>query len=282
MVKAPLIQIDDWTIWPLSDGYFDLDLDRFVGVNFSEVYQNFLKSGGICLDGYKVRIQVRGYLIDTKEHLILIDTGRGNKGAASAGFLEKSLLNTGHHPHQISHVLLTHFHPDHIGGLLNSTEKPAFPNATIFVSTVEASYWLDPGEEALSTALNQPRFAFAKFVLAPYLAQGKVRYFQSGEEILRGIIAVESFGHTPGHTAFLAKKQILFWGDIVHIAELQFTHLEWYVVDDINGAQAVLSRKRILSQVVDQNLIVAGAHLPHLGLGTVSRVGNVFSWNPIL
>ncbi|MGD0665402.1 MAG: MBL fold metallo-hydrolase [Rhabdochlamydiaceae bacterium] len=281
MTKTPSIQVDHWTIWPLSDGYLDLDLNFFVGVNPSDLCQQLLDQGVACIDGCKVRTQVQAYLIKTKEQLILIDTGRGSTGASTVGLLEKSLLKTGHHSDQVSHILLTHFHPDHIGGLLNSIGLPAFPNATIFVPAKEANYWLDPIEETLSTDENRPCFAFARTMLTPYSSQNKVRYIQSGEEVLPEIVAVEAFGHTPGHTAFLAKKQILFWGDIIHIAGLQFAHPDWYIVDDINGPQAAASRKRILSQVVDQNLIVAGAHLTHSGLGSVLRVGDAFSWNPI-
>jgi glyoxylase-like metal-dependent hydrolase (beta-lactamase superfamily II) len=280
MLNPSSIQVDHWIVWPLNDGYLDLDLNMFVGTTPADLCRTLLEMGTKCVDGHKVRTQVQAYLIDTKEQLILIDTGRGSKGVSTVGLLEKSLLNTGHHPHQISHVLLTHFHPDHIGGLLNSAGAPAFPNATISIPAIEANYWLDPIEETLSTAMNRPCFAFARSMLEPYLSIGKVRCIEPGEEILSGITAVEAFGHTPGHTAFLAKDKILFWGDIIHIAALQFAHPDWYIVDDINGSQAAITRKRILTQVVDQNLIVAGAHLTHSGLGSVSRKSDVFAWTP--
>ncbi len=276
-------QLGDWNVWTLNDGYLDLDQNIFVGIEPTEVRQQIIEAKVSCVNDLKVRTQVNAYLIDTKKHLILVDAGCGSYFGPTAGFLAKSLHESGHDFNQISHVLITHLHPDHMCGLLTSDGAPAFPEATICVSTIEADYWRDPEQEAIANNISRPCFALAQKILAPYYLRGRLRLIESGEDIVPGITAIEAFGHTPGHIAFLISsrnEQLLLWGDLVHSPGIQFAKPEWYVAFDTDGVQAVLSRKRLFAKAADQQLLVGG-HFPNSGLAHVSRNGDVFSWKSL-
>ena len=237
-----------------------------------------------CVSDLVVRMQVTGFLVKTDDQLILIDTGSGAECGDTTGLLIDSLNQLGFLPEQISLVLITHLHPDHIGRLLTSEGGLTFPNATVCVSARDAHYWTDLTKEACANEHNRPYFALARKMLAPYEFSGKLRLIHAGDGIASGVTAVEAYGHTPGHMAFLfysKNKELILWGDIVHTAGVQFAKPEWYLIVDIHGIQGVESRKRLFAKAADGHVLVGGAHLPGSGLGYVSRKGDAFVWEPL-
>ena len=278
-----MIEVGDYTIWPLNDGYLDID-QREVFVKEDPAALRQQLTGTKCVGDLIVRMQVHGYLVDTGEDLILIDTGSGDCGGATVGFLVDKLHSTGHDPSQVSLVLLTHLHWDHIGGLLAADGTPAFPNATICVPAIGAAYWRDPAQEALATDIIRPYFAIARKMLAPYESKGKLRLIQPGEIIVPGVTAIDASGHSPDHTAFLFTsdhKQVLFWGDIVHTAGIQFAKPEWFFAPDMDIQEAIMRKKSFFAKAADEFILIGGAHLPLSGLGYVSRTGDAFAWEPL-
>ncbi len=278
------VSLGDWTIWSLSDGYLDLDQRMFVGLD-PEALRNLLTEANVpCVDDLTVRTEVHGYLIDTGKNVILVDTGCGKKYGVATGNLINQIRCVGYNPEQISLVLITHIHPDHIGGLLDTDGIPTFPNATLCVSDIDATYWRDRVQE--SRAKEEKRFLFdiAREMLAPYERNNRLRLFHSGESIIQGITAIAAPGHTLGHMAFVCCSQnegLLLWGDIVHTTGMQFSNPELYIIYDVDGKQAVNSRKTLFAKAADQHLLVGGAHLPLSGLGYVHRSDETFSWQPL-
>lgn len=131
---------------------------------------------------------------------------------------------------------------------------------------------------------NRSVFNLARKMLAPYELNKKLRLIHPGELIIPGVTAIEAFGHTPGHTAFLfrsKKDSLLLWGDLVHSAGIQFAKPDLHVSFDIDGRQAVISRRRLLAEAADRHLLVGGAHLPFSGLGYVALVEGIYVWEPI-
>ena len=279
------ISLGDWTVCSLSDGYLDLDQKMFAGID-SESLRELLASANVpCVDDLTVRTEVYGHLIDTGENVILVDTGCGNKCGVSAGNLLKQIGCLGYNPEQISLVLITHIHPDHIGGLLSVDGSPTFPNATVCVSDIDATYWRDSVQESRAKEDERFLFTLAREMLAPYERTNQLRLFHSGETIIKGISVVAAPGHTLGHMAFLCcseNETLLLWGDVVHTAGIQFSNPELYLVFDIDGKQAVNSRKTLFAIAADQHILVGGAHLPLSGFGYVYRMGEAFSWKPLV
>lgn len=193
------------------------------------------------------------FLIRKNGKLILVDTGNGG----SKGTLLKKLQSAGISPARIDAVLLTHMHGDHIGGLLTPDNKAAFPNAAVYVAVPEKKYW----EKQMGAAL-------ARKVLEVYRKQ--LKPFQFDASVGSDILARNAAGHTPGHTLF-ELGNIRFVGDLVHGAALQFPDPGICAVYDMNTKQAVAARRKVLDDAAKNNDVIAGAHLPYPGIGTVRK-----------
>lgn len=202
---------------------------------------------------------------------ILVDTGYGpGKGA-----LLSVLATAGVKPEDIDTILVTHMHRDHIGGLAEAG-KALYPKAKVLVSRVSLSYWTEnaaPGLEANAAMVKGAQQAYGdRFVT-----------FDFATDVLPGIHAVATVGHTPGHTAFMLSdgdKKILFWGDLVHGAAIQFPMPEVCARYDMNPAEAADTRKSVMGTAADREIPVAGAHLPFPAVGRVLRDGKAFTFAP--
>jgi glyoxylase-like metal-dependent hydrolase (beta-lactamase superfamily II) len=212
---------------------------------------------------------VNAFVVKIPEGLVLVDTGNGPR-AGLAG----SLSEAGISPSDIIAVLLTHFHGDHISGLLTGDGQAAFPNAVVYADKVESDYWLnDSGRSAKPTR-----------DLAPYVKLGNYKLFSPGDELFPSVTAVELYGHTPGHSGFYFKggeKDLLAWGDIVHVRHVQFKNPEATMTYDVDTKTAAETRKRIFADAAGKGYFVAGAHLPFPGVGHVVAAGDAYDYKSI-
>lgn len=279
-LAAESLHVGTWKITPLYDGYFDIDQKKlFVGIEPERLQKELEVSMQALVSDLTVRTQVLGFLVETGKALILIDTGCGTRCGPDCGFLCDSLQKVGYKPDQVTHILLTHLHGDHFGGLDH------FPNAALYVDARDVAHFLDPVEQAKANPESRPWYAVAKELLTPFKTKGSLHLFGPGQEILPGVFTIEASGHTPGHTAFLFRSQgqeVLLWGDTVHSAAIQFANPDWYVIYDSDGPKAINSRKRLFAYAVEKKLLVGGAHLPHSGFGTITQEKDAFIWHPIL
>jgi glyoxylase-like metal-dependent hydrolase (beta-lactamase superfamily II) len=224
--------------------------------------------------------------LNNGKQVILVDAGTGEWwGGGAFGRVGGSLHSAGYTPEQVDLVLITHMHSDHIGGLTTLDGKRVFPNAEVFVAKADNDFWLSAEIAAKAPKEAQEFFQAAKAISAPYIKAGKWHTFSGSVEITEGIKTVPLSGHTPGHTGyeFSSKGQkILFWGDIIHAPSAQFKHSEVSVVFDIDPAAAVATRENLLPVLADEDVLIAGPHLPFPGLGRLQRDGNSYSWTPVV
>ena len=188
------------------------------------------------------------FLLQTAGKNILFDAGLG--APFSQLFPKLTALDV--KPEGLQLIYITHFHPDHIGGLLRDG-KVTFPNAELYVNRVEAEAWQKMGDKQSGQATG---------VLEAY--EGHLHLFEAGDTLPGGVISIAAYGHTPGHMVF-QKDSILVIGDLIHGAALQLEHPEYSPVYDMDAAAARESRLRILNYARENRLTVYGMHLPDSG-----------------
>lgn len=212
-------------------------------------------------------------IVNTGTEIILIDTGNGSNGfiaRPNGGWLATQLAPAGFKPEDIDVVLLSHGHPDHVGGVIEDG-KPLFPNARYVISGIEHDFWTPEGK------LDSDREKLAivyRSNTKPVV--DKFKFVKPGDDIVTGIRAIEAHGHTPGHLAFMIEsqgKQILFWGDCAHHQVASLAHPEWDCIFDIDKPAGVATRRRIYDMAATDRLPVIGYHMPFPSIGFVERAG---------
>ena len=297
----------EYTVYPLLDRSGQMKIELFSGP-LSPEERSTLMPGGQAPSSVNV------FLITGPAGNILVDLGWGASGPGE-NHLPERLMLAGLSLDDIDLVLLTHMHPDHIGGLLNG-RSPALAKARLKVARPELEYWTrqsrpatppPPAEPeaqpepetdesapqpAPSASADQPEADAVQPVAAAELPgaviaayQGRIDVFDFDQEVAPGLTALKAVGHTPGHTAFLLKSgsgRLLFIGDLIHAAALQFPAPDECAAYDQDKPQAVTSRRELLAQAASEDLPVAGAHLPFPGLGRVKSDGRGgFAFTPI-
>ncbi|MEM8728327.1 MAG: MBL fold metallo-hydrolase [Pseudomonadota bacterium] len=208
-------------------------------------------------------------------HTVLFDVGSGPDFMASAGTIQDSLNDIGLAPEDITHVVFTHAHPDHIWGLLDEFDEPLFYEATYMMGRAEWDYWWDP--ETVSR-IGEARAAFAVGAKRRMeVIEDTVVRFDPGDEILPGIAALSTPGHTPGHMAFELRQgsnAALIIGDAIGNHHVAFRKPQWESGADQDAARAVASRQMLLDRLVSEDLTLVGFHLPGGGMGRVEVDGD--------
>jgi glyoxylase-like metal-dependent hydrolase (beta-lactamase superfamily II) len=225
---------------------------------------------------------INAFLVNTGTRLILIDSGAGTLYGPCCGHLIENLHASGYQPEQVDEVLLTHLHADHVGGIAPGGVV-AFPNAIIRSSKLDADYWLNDANEKTAHDFLHPMFEGDKASLKPYIASGRYQPFEGEQEIAPGVRAIPTPGHTPGHTSYAIEsrgQKLLVWGDVVHVAAIQFPDPSVTVEYDNNEDQAETGRERIFSAAAKEGYWIGAAHISFPGLGHIAARGNKFVWIP--
>jgi glyoxylase-like metal-dependent hydrolase (beta-lactamase superfamily II) len=285
MIKAPQLQIPgvyhhrvgDIIVTALSDGYLDGSLDVLRNISQEEARQ-------ILTENFRParRTAVNAFLLYSAGRLALIETGSGNYLLPTAGRLLANLRAAGVDPADIEVVLLTHMHPDHSAGLTDmQTGKRNFPNAELLVHENEPRHWFDDAKMAVaSERAKKLYFQCAREQTTPY--KDRTRLFKSGE-VFPGVTAIPRHGHTPGHTTFLISSgndQLLIWGDIVHVPEVQTARPEVCMEFDTDADAAAAARRQVFDMVASDRLLVTGMHLNFPGFAHLVRRGTGYQLIP--
>lgn len=201
---------------------------------------------------------------------ILVDVGFGN--------LIPKLGAIGITPQDMTDVVITHFHGDHVMGLIDSDGKPHYPNATIIVNEAEWNHWMS---EVTQQQIGEDRANGLKACFAPYT--DKIKRVKPDEEIVAGIKVVEAYGHTPGHIGLMIESngdRLLHLVDTAHIT-LQDANPDWSPRFDSQPDVSPITRRKWFAYAADENILTLWYHFPFPGLGHISHEGDAFKWTPL-
>lgn len=233
------------------------------------------------------RLHFNAVYVDTGRDKVLIDAGSGASFGPTAGLLPANLRAAGVEPGEIDTLIISHAHPDHLFGILDADGKPVFPSARVLVGEAEHAFWTGPAD--LSKAAMAPEFKRAVTEGArKHLAgvRDRTELVQPARELVPGVTALATPGHTPGHLSFVlssAGKQLFLTYDTVHHHGLALPHPEWKVGFDADPDLAVETRKRTLDHVATDRMPVLAYHFPFPGLGHVARHGTGgYRWEPVV
>jgi glyoxylase-like metal-dependent hydrolase (beta-lactamase superfamily II) len=267
-------KIGDIEVTTVSDGLLNASLTHFLGI----AHEDAARLSGFPVEG-PVPLAVNAYLVTFNDKHALIDAGSGTTMGPTLGKVPENLRILGVAPELIDYVLLTHIHPDHSNGLTNDDGQPHFPNAEVIVSGEDAAFFLDRDPALGENEFRQRSMQAAQRAFAPY--RGRTRRIKDGE-IFTGISAHPQPGHTLGHTGWLVasgKDSLLIWGDIVHVAGVQFARPDAALTFDLDPEMARKSRQRVFDWVANDQIRVAGAHLDLPSYGYVTREGSGYAFN---
>ncbi|MGR9172897.1 MBL fold metallo-hydrolase [Hyphomicrobiales bacterium] len=258
---AKAFKLGSFDLVALHDAQFVLPNDgKVFGVGHSpEETAEVLKGAGAPTD--TVTLSVDALLVKMPERLVLIDTGVG-------GALQQSLSQAGYKSADVTDVLITHSHSDHVGGLVKDG-KLAFPNATIRLSAAE---W---------------EFARKNDKLADVVktVEGHVKTFEPGAEVAPGITSVELPGHTPGHVGYQiasGDEKMLDIGDTAHSSIVSLAKPDWPIGFDTDAPTGEKNRIGTLTTLAQSQELIFAPHFPFPGVGHIQSDGDHFKWDPTL
>lgn len=268
--------LGNFEVTMLSDGTVDLPVDQLLRESQEKTQaalrKSFLKA--------PLETSVNAFLINTGERLVLVDAGAGSLFGPTLGKLAANLKAAGYKPEDVDDVLVTHMHPDHVGGL-SANGVVQFPNATVHAAKQEADFWLSP--KNLDSAPQDAKgfFLGATASVSPYVQTQKLASFEGNVEVVPGIKSYASAGHTVGHTSYVVRSQgqeLLLVGDLIHVPAVQLAHPDITIAFDTDAKGAAASRSKVFTDAAKSGVLVGASHIPFPGVGHLTRTGHSYQW----
>ncbi|WP_171124538.1 MULTISPECIES: MBL fold metallo-hydrolase [unclassified Ruegeria] len=265
---AKSFQLGDFTVTTLLDGSLPRDgaKEIFGGGASDEDFAKVSADNFISPD--VAQFFFTPTLVNTGSELVLFDTGLGQGG------IQAALADAGVSTDQIDVVVITHMHPDHIGGM-TTNDAPTFANARFVTASPEYDFW------AAQDAGNR----VGDLVAAKVTPQAeKMSFLEDGDEVTSGITAVAAYGHTPGHTVYHLEsngQRLVLTADLANHYVWSFAHPEWEVRFDMDKAAATQSRRNVLGMLAADKVPMIGYHMPFPSAGFVETRGDGFRFVPV-
>ena len=268
-----------YKITALFDGMVPLGKELFFGPDPAEI-DKVLAAAGISGDTLPAPIST--YLLQSADRTILIDAGFGgiDMFGPGNGRMFDGLAALGVAPTDIDSIIVTHAHPDHIGGLIGAA-GPAFANAEVIIPETEFRFWSDTGMMAQAPEQAKPLFELSQNVFALY--EGRLSPTAAGAEVAPGITLELSPGHTPGHSHVHidgGTQQLLMIADSIHNVALHTALPDIGFGFDTDSAVAAMSRKALYDRASVDNILIAGSHIHFPGFGRILKDGKRYRYAP--
>ncbi len=240
-----------------------------------------LKAAGATQDYVPITFTVT--VIKSKGKTLMFDSSTGGQLAPTAGLMmAKNMYKAGVEPAKINHIAVTHFHADHVWGLISKeTNSRVFPDADIAVPAVEYKFWTDP---SVIQKLPEGARGAAQRIQATFPKWKNMRQIEDGAEVIPGVRAMAMYGHTPGHTGYLVssgKSQLIVSSDITNIPALFVRNPGWHAVFDADAQMAEATRRKIFDRVVADKTMINGYHWGLPGVGKIKKDGNSYAFVPL-
>lgn len=223
-------------------------------------------------------------LLSFENRLVLIDAGAGYVFGSESGRLAENLRYARITPEKITDIVLTHAHPDHIGGLTDEGGNLLFPDAEIYLARKEYDFWMSPTPDfSKSTMTDRKHMEMLVDVAQKNIRSitNKLHLFQNDEKLFECLQAIPAPGHTPGHTILRihsGNEEIYHIADVVHSEIISFEHPEWIYNSDTDYKEGIENRKKILEQLSNSGSLFFAYHLPWPGLGYVKSTTDGYEW----
>lgn len=274
---------DGASTFPLPDKFVVNAAKSEVGAQLASAY----------LDAEKITVPYSPIVLNTGGRVVAIDTGNGEAAFAASkgasGQYQSNLKASGIDRATVDTVVISHFHGDHVNGLLTADGKPAFPNAEILVPRAEWAFWMDDGEMSRA-APGRMQDGF-KGVRRVFDALGrKVTQYDWDKEIVPGLTAKGTPGHTPGHTSYVLAsggKSLFIQSDVTNVPVLFARHPGWHVTFDQDPAMAEATRRKVYDMVAADRLLLQGYHYPFPAIGHLEKTADGYReipmpWSPVI
>jgi glyoxylase-like metal-dependent hydrolase (beta-lactamase superfamily II) len=253
----------------VSDGHLTLPVSMLAPTAPQAERAALLAAAGQTAEQYDSPTNIT--LLRTASDLILVDMGSGDRFMPSAGKLWDNLKAAGVDKTKITKVIFTHGHPDHLWGTVDDLDDVVLPDAIFYVGAPEWDFW--HGDNA-TRGLPEERAGFVTGARRNYAAiKSKVKMYKAGDDIVTGLRAIATPGHTQGHMSLelAGSESLIVGGDVLTHPLISFAHPEWRPTADHVPDVAVETRKRLLDRMATDQSKLIGFHLPYPGVGTVER-----------
>jgi glyoxylase-like metal-dependent hydrolase (beta-lactamase superfamily II) len=273
------MMLGDFEITALNDGTVDLPVDKLLKAPAAKV-DKALKQSYLSVP---VETSVNTFLVNTGSKLVLIDAGAGALFGPTLGKLVANLKLSGYQPEQVDEIYITHMHPDHVGGLMHESAV-AFPNAIVRADKRDADFWLSQANLDKATGDSKGFFQGAMASIGPYVKAEHFKPFEADGELVPGVSARASHGHTVGHTSYLVEskgQKLLLIGDLIHVAAVQLDDPTVTIAFDTDANAARAERLKTFAAAAKDGTLVGASHLSFPGLGHLRAVGKSYQWLPV-
>ena len=267
-------KVGSFTVTTVHDGFFARPLEGFVRNAPLADVQAVLRDAFLPQDRLVIPFTVT--FLDTGRDLVVFDSGNGvTAPTATNGRMIANMRAAGIDPARVTRVVMSHFHGDHVNGLLNAEGAAAFPNAEVIVPEAEIAWWGDASNETRSPEGQRATFANSARRLGPYAS--RMRRIGPDAEVIPGVRSVAAYGHTPGHTCYHiadGADQMMFVADTTNRPELLARRPDFHIVFDFDAVAAEATRRRIYDRVATDRIRVTGYHFPFPANGYLAKEGS--------